>query len=569
MTRVALYARYSDDSQNAASIEDQFRICREQAESEGMVVACTYQDPAISGASIIQRPGIQALLQAAQRRRFDLVMAEALDRISRDQADVAVLFKHLRFAGMRIVTLAEGEITELHVGLKGTMNALFLKDLAAKTHRGIRGRVEKGRSGGGLCYGYDVVKRTNAEGDPLRGERRINDAQATAVLRIFREFAAGRSPHAIATGLNADGIPGPFGGEWADTTIRGHASRGTGILNNELYAGVLVWNRLHFIKDPTTGRRVSRPNPEAKWIRTEVPELRIIDDELWRAVKARQAVLAKQFEPTTIAVRESRAKTMHSLRRPAFLLSGLLICGCCGGKYGIMAAGRYGCLAHFRRGRCDNSRTIKREKIEKRVLAGLTETLVSPEAVAEAVRSCVERTNHENHERRAREEADRAALARIERGIRGIMQAIEDGMYQPSMKARMDELERQKAEIEAQLSETPADIPDVHPNVAEIYRRKVQRLTETLENPETRDEAAEAIRSLVGQVVLTPGEGRGEVKARLSGELMAILDFAAGRRPPPRPEVITTAVAGPRNQIARSPAPSSGASGYPTAGIGE
>jgi site-specific DNA recombinase len=98
----------------------------------------------------------------------------------------------------------------------------------------------------------------------------------------------------------------------------------------------------------------------------------------------------------------------------------------------------------------------------------------------------------------------------------------------------------------------------VHPNVAEIYRRKVRDLTETLAHPETRDEAAEAIRSLVGQVVLTPGEGRGVVKARLSGELMAILDFAAGRRPAPRPEVITTAVARPRNQLHRSPAPPAG-----------
>lgn len=67
------------------------------------------------------------------------MLAEALDRISRDQSDVATLFKHLKFAGVPIVTLAEGEISELHAGLKGTMNALFLKDLAAKTHRSLRG----------------------------------------------------------------------------------------------------------------------------------------------------------------------------------------------------------------------------------------------------------------------------------------------------------------------------------------------------------------------------------------------------------------------------------------------
>ena len=245
-------------------------------------------------------------MQDAQRGKFDIVLAEALDRVSRDQADVATLFKHLRFAGVQIVTLAEGEISELHVGLKGTMNALFLKDLAAKTHRGLRGRVEKGKAGGGLCYGYDVVKRTDSEGEPVRGERKINEAEAAIVRRIFREFAAGKSPRAIATDLNRDGIPGPFGHTWGDTTIRGHACRGNGIVNNELYAGVLVWNRQRFIKDPNSGKRVSRPNPEAKWIRTEVPELCIVDDELWRRVKLRQAELAKQFEATTKGVRTAR-----------------------------------------------------------------------------------------------------------------------------------------------------------------------------------------------------------------------------------------------------------------------
>jgi hypothetical protein len=109
-----------------------------------------------------------------------------------------------------------------------------------------------------------------------------------------------------------------------DTTIRGHACRGNGVVNNELYAGVLVWNRQRFIKDPTTGKRVSRPNPEAKWIRTEVPELRIVDDKLWQRVKLRQAELAKQFEATTKGVRAARAERLNRLRRPAFLLSGLL-----------------------------------------------------------------------------------------------------------------------------------------------------------------------------------------------------------------------------------------------------
>jgi site-specific DNA recombinase len=189
MTRVALYARYSSDQQREASIEDQLRLCRIYAEKQGWVVAGTYQDRAVSGASLI-RPGIQALLADALRGRFEVVLAEALDRISRDQEDVAGVFKRMAFAGVKIITLSEGEITHLHVGLKGTMNALFLKDLADKTRRGLQGRIEAGKAGGGLCYGYDVVKRSDAAGEPVRGERSINEAEAKIVHRIFREFAA-------------------------------------------------------------------------------------------------------------------------------------------------------------------------------------------------------------------------------------------------------------------------------------------------------------------------------------------------------------------------------------------
>ena len=231
MTRVALYARYSSDNQRDASIEDQLRICREKAEREKWTVVSAYKDAGISGASMILRPGIQTLLQDAQRQQFDVVLAEALDRISRDQADVATLFKHLRFAGVPIITLAEGEISELHVGLKGTMNALFLKDLAAKTHRGLRGRVEDGKSGGGLCYGYRVVKKLDERGELIRGDREIDEVQAIVARRIFKEFASGISPRTIARTLNAEGVAGPDGSLWNDSTIRGHVKRGTGIIN--------------------------------------------------------------------------------------------------------------------------------------------------------------------------------------------------------------------------------------------------------------------------------------------------------------------------------------------------
>src|ERR1700730_2900964 len=95
-------------------------------------------------------------------------------------------------------------------------NALFLKDLAAKTHRGLRGRVKQGKAGGGISFGYRVVKKLDDRGEPIRGDREIDETQAMIVRRLFEEFASGASPRAIARTLNAEGVPGPDGSLWND-----------------------------------------------------------------------------------------------------------------------------------------------------------------------------------------------------------------------------------------------------------------------------------------------------------------------------------------------------------------
>jgi DNA invertase Pin-like site-specific DNA recombinase len=318
--RAALYARYGSDNQRENSITDQLRLCRVHAERQGWNIIEEYSDHAISGASLL-RPGVQALMSDANRGRFDIILTESLDRLSRDQEDVAGLYKRMKFAGVRIVTVSEGEISELHIGLKGTMGALYLKDLADKTRRGLYGRIEAGKSGGGLCFGYDVVRRLSDDGQPIRGDRVINRAEADVVRRIFREYADGKSSRAIAWALNKDGIRGPFGHAWGPSTIHGNPKRGNGILNNELYIGRLVWNRQRFIKDPETGKRVSRLNPEAEWIIQEVPELRIVDHDLWDRVKQRQRALAYTPKDAT------SPNPMLERRRPKHLLAGLAKCG--------------------------------------------------------------------------------------------------------------------------------------------------------------------------------------------------------------------------------------------------
>lgn len=259
--RIAIYARYSSDLQSQTSLDDQIRHCKARAEALGGTYTEVFSDAAISGASIHTRPGFQDMMGKAAEGRFNVVIAEALDRLSRDQEDIAGIYKRLIFAGASLITLTEGEINELHIGLKGTMNALYLKDLAQKTKRGLEGRIAAGKSAGGNSYGYDIVTQIAVNGSVQRGDRTINQAEAAIVRRIFTEYAAGRSPRAIAHDLNAEDVPGPGGDNWSPSTINGNRERGTGILNNELYIGKLTRNRARYIKNPETGKRISRMNP--------------------------------------------------------------------------------------------------------------------------------------------------------------------------------------------------------------------------------------------------------------------------------------------------------------------
>lgn len=122
--RAVIYARYSSDLQSEASIEDQVRVCRDLTAARGWRETKIYSDKATSGSSRF-RPAYQQMIADACAGLLDVIVAEALDRLSRDQEDVAGLFKTLRFADVALHTIAEGEISELHVGLKGTMNGSF------------------------------------------------------------------------------------------------------------------------------------------------------------------------------------------------------------------------------------------------------------------------------------------------------------------------------------------------------------------------------------------------------------------------------------------------------------
>jgi site-specific DNA recombinase len=148
------------------------------------------------------------------------------------------------------------------------------------------------------------------------------------VRRVFEEYIGGERTPAIAKQLNAEGVKPPRGRYWQAGALTGSNTRHNGILGNEIYCGRLVWNRVRMIKDPETGKRVSRPNPDNEWHRADVPQLAIVSEALFDQAAALKA---------------SRRNSAPSLRRrPKSLLSGLLRCGVCGGGMSVKGEDRGG-----------------------------------------------------------------------------------------------------------------------------------------------------------------------------------------------------------------------------------
>lgn len=529
--KVAIYARYSSENQREASIEDQFRICREFARKQGWTITKEFSDHAISGATLM-RPGFQAMMGEALRAKVDVVMAESLDRFSRDQEDTAGLFKRLTFAGVSIVTLAEGDITFLHIGLKGTMNAMFLKELADKTRRGLRGRVELGKAGGGVSFGYRIV-RTFKDGVVSTGEREVVPQEAEVIRRIFKDYAAGVSPKQIAKDLNREGLRGPRAALWSSSTIHGNPKRGTGILHNELYIGRMVWNRLRYLKDPDNGKRVSRPNPESEWVVSQVPALRIVDDELWQAVQARYAGIQRKW--TTADPR----KRFNQFVRPKYLFTGMTKCGQCGAGFVVYYRDRLGCFGTRERGTCTNKLTISREEVEERVLSALQEKLLRKDFFEEFCREFAKEMNRLRMEQRASLSGAKRELERVRRDIEKVIDAIVQGYASPELKTRNDSLQERKEALLAQLATADEPPPLLHPSMADVYRSKVEELAAALRREDTRLEASEMLRGLIDSIVLTPEGGQPPSRAskdsrsgeprlgiELKGSLAAMLSAA-------------------------------------------
>lgn len=325
-------------------------------------------------------------------------------------------------------------------------------------------------------------------------------------------YAGGKGPLSIVRDLNDEGVLGPSGGRWNASALLGSRKRRNGILNNELYPGVIVYNRQRFIKDPATSKRQSRQNPESEWHRQEAPALRIIDEALWEKV---QTLHAARSGPH-----------LYQRRRPKRLLSGLLRCSECGGSFSVVNDERMRCSTLANSKGCTNTRTVKVGEVEERILTALQNYLLAPEMVAAAVEAFRNERRKLSEERKKRRHALEKEAADIERQIGFLMRMVGQGTADlVRSEARYLELTAEESRVERELADAGnADKIELHPEAAELYRAKVAGIHNALkEADDVSREAIAIVRDLIDHIRVTPTPRPEPVSLIIIGNLAALL----------------------------------------------
>ncbi len=508
LMKAAIYARYSSDLQKDRSIDDQIAQAKQIAVRHGYEVVEVFTDRAKSGASMFERDGLLALMNAGKRREFQAVITESLSRLSRDQEDTAAIYKRLKFNDIKIIDTS-GEVTDVHIGVGGIVNSMFLKNLATSVKRAKDGRVREGLVPGRIAYGY------RGTGKP--GEREIDPEQAAVVRRIFEEYTQGKSMRDITLGLAEDKVatPGLVGSE---------------MLRNEIYVGKLVWNTKTSIKNPDTGRRIYRATAEADRITVDVPHLRIISQDLWDLTQT-----------TLVARRRGSGQSggygpRRFLASTNQLLAGLLTCGACGGA---MIAGqtnpdgspRVVCTYGHRRLNCTHYRSYSLKTLQATVLNGVKRNLTSRETLLEMTKSYHSRWAEQQRATRGQRETTQALLTRVSVQMDRIVTAISD-TDEPVQalveKLKALRLEQASLKEKLRLIEAEASVVTLHPVAIEKFAVDMDRMHLALSGDLSTEQMAPfraAFHNVFERVVVHPTERCKPYEVTPYVRLAAIMGF--------------------------------------------
>lgn len=409
MENGVIYARYSSHNQREESIEGQLRECKEYAEKNGVSIVGEYIDRAISGKTD-NRAGFQKMIRDAEKGRFSVVIVYKLDRFARNRYDSATYKAKLKRCGVRLASAME-QLTEgpesiiLEAVLEG-MAEYYSANLAQNIKRGMTENAIKGLvTGGASCLGYYTGPDKKYH---------IDELGASTVRLIYELYDQGNTYASIIETLNSQGRKTYKGRPFNKSSIHS-------ILHNQRYVGDYVWGD----------------------IITEGGMPQIIDRDLWERVQGKLSRREKAG---------ARARGEYD-----FILSGKLFCGHCGspmiGDSGTSRSGAkhyyYTCSDRKHGGTC-KKKSVRAGAIEDEVINTTIQTVLQ-DSMLEHIADKVMEYQARDTDSATLLASYREQLRETETAIQGLIKAIEGGLYNPSIKDRMEELEAQKDGLRADI----------------------------------------------------------------------------------------------------------------------
>lgn len=300
MRKAVIYARFSSDKQDEASIDAQVRACREYASGKGYTILEVYADEAVSGkgSKTASRKAYQRMLRDVNKGLFDTILIHKYDRVARNLGEHVNLEKRLKDRQVELIAVAQdfGNTSEAKImrTLMWSLSEYYLDNLSSEVKKGHRETALKALHNGGYApFGYDVV-----------GQRYVvNELEAGYVRKIFDAAANREGFTAIIAELAAAGITGKRGKPIKYTQIYE-------MLRNEKYTGTYTYT-----PQEEERREDRRSKPNAIRIENALPQI----------------ISKAQF----MEVQRIMTERKQTGKKAGYLCSGLVYCQCGAKMHGV------------------------------------------------------------------------------------------------------------------------------------------------------------------------------------------------------------------------------------------
>ena len=401
-----IYARYSSDNQREESIEGQLRECKDYAERNGITILGTYIDRALS-AKTDNRPEFQKMIKDSAKGLFDVVLVWKLDRFARNRYDSARYKNLLKKNGVKVISAREN-ISEgsegiiLEAMLEGYAE-YYSAELSEKVIRGLTDNALKCKyNGGTVPMGYYIDEQQFYQIDPKT---------APVVLEMFTKYSEGATMQELVNLLNSRGMRSIRGGK-ITLNIMNH------LLKNRRYIGEYSYRDV--VKEDG------------------IPA--IVPKELFERVQERLA-------------KNKKAPARHKAEDD-YLLTTKLYCGKCGsfmvgesGTSHTMKVHRYYRCVNTKKKKLCDKKAVKKDLIEDLVVSYTMKAIMNDEVMERLIDTLMELQKRESTDLPLLKKQ----LAETEKGINNMLNAIQAGIFTPSTKQRLDELEETKSQLEVSI----------------------------------------------------------------------------------------------------------------------